>query len=74
MDCPWQGAWGLAYIAPSNERRPLDQTDLNEWFRLILKGGGTLIHEVEPDWPPGLGSHPRGVGARPALLAGGSPL
>jgi hypothetical protein len=69
---PLVGGLGPCLYAHSNERRLLDQIDLNEWFRLIVKGGRTLIHKVEPDWPPSLGGRPRGVGAHPTLLASGS--
>jgi hypothetical protein len=30
----------------------LDQTDHDGRLLLILKGGGGMIHEVAPDWPP----------------------
>jgi hypothetical protein len=43
------GASDLAYIALYEEPQPLDQTDLDEWLLLILKGGGGMIREVAPN-------------------------
>jgi len=41
----------VVFIALSKAPQPLDQTDLDRWPRLLLKGGGGRIHEVETDWP-----------------------
>jgi len=38
------------YIGWSINPEPSDQTDLNKWRRLDLKGGGKPTFEVEADW------------------------
>jgi hypothetical protein len=39
-----QGGSGVAYIVLRDNSSPSDQTDLNKWFRLTLRGcGGTFM-------------------------------
>jgi hypothetical protein len=48
----------------------LDQTDLDEQLLLILKGGGGMIQELGPDWPPGWGGRPTYLAYGPSLPGG----
>jgi len=52
-DCLLQGPGGSAYIAPSSERGPSDQTDLNRTVFLDPLGRWSIIGETGPDWPRG---------------------
>ena len=70
---PPPGARVPAYIAPSNERGPLYQTDLNRTVFLDPQRRWSIILEAEPHWflqqggcPRGEGRCPRGEGGRPA--------
>jgi hypothetical protein len=63
---PPPGARGPAYIAPSSERGPSDQTDINRTVFLDPLGRWSIIRETEPDWLSGQGGRPRGQGGRPA--------
>jgi len=49
--------------------QPSDQIDLDRWPRLLLKGGGGRIHEVEANWPQGPGGHPSLRGGCPCVAA-----
>ena len=59
------GARGPAYIVPSSESGPSDQTDINRIVFLDPLGQWSMIREVESDWPKHQGGRPRGEGGRP---------
>ena len=59
-------ARGPAYIVPSSESVPSDQTDINRTVFLDPLGQWSMICEVERDWPKHQGGRPRGEGGRPA--------
>ena len=63
MPPPW--ARGPAYIVPSSESRPSDQTDINRTVFLDPLGRWSMIREVERDWPKHQSGSPRGEGGRP---------
>jgi hypothetical protein len=48
---PPLGWRGPAYIAPSNDRGPSDQTDINRTVFLDPLGRWSIIREVDADWP-----------------------
>jgi len=48
---PPPGARGLAYIVPSSESGPSDETDINRTVFLDPLGRWSMIREVERDWP-----------------------
>jgi len=57
---------GLAYIVPSSEFGPSDQTDIDRTVFLDPLGRWSIIREVGCDWPQGQGGRPRGrAGALP---------
>ena len=58
-----QGDMGLAYIARSDEREPLDQTDLSNGLDVILR---LVINRHTKDRLPGGPTRPRGLAVRPA--------
>ena len=60
------GSRGPAYIVPSSESRPSDQTDINRTVFLDPLGRWSIIREIGCDWPRGQGGRPRGEGGRPA--------
>jgi len=62
MLCSPPGARGPAYIVPSSERGPSDQTDINRTIFLDPLGRWSIIHEIERDWLKHLGGRPRGDG------------
>jgi len=59
-------ALGPAYIAPSNERGPSDQTDLNRMVFLDPQRRWSIICETQPHWLLSQGGRPMGEGERPA--------
>jgi hypothetical protein len=63
---PPPGAKGLAYIALKEAPQSSDQTDLDLRLIFIVKGGGSMIQEVEPDWLYWWGERPNPLGGRPA--------
>jgi len=65
---------GLAYIVPSSEFGPSDQTDIDRTVFLDPLGRWSIIREVGPDWPRRQGGHPRGEGGRPTLEPVRSPV
>jgi len=58
---------GLAYIGPSDEFGPSDQTDINRTVFLDPLGRWSIIREVGSAWSLDQGGRPRGEGGRPAL-------
>jgi len=62
---PPLGVRGPAYIVPSSESRPSDQTDINRTVFLDPLGRWSMIREVERDWPKHQGGRPTGEGGRP---------
>jgi len=44
------GERGSAFIVPSGERRPLDQTDIDWTVILDPLGRWSVIREESPDW------------------------
>jgi len=59
------GARGPAYIVPSSEYGPSDQTDINRTVFLDPLGRWSMIREVERDWLKHQGGRPRGEGGHP---------
>jgi hypothetical protein len=50
------------YIARWVERKPLDQTDLDEGWRRILGGGGGILQKLVKKSPRGAEQHGGGAG------------
>ena len=55
---PPPGARGSAYIVPSSESGPSDQTDINRIVFLNPLGRWSIIPEMEPDWSLPQGGRP----------------
>ena len=66
ISSPPLGWRGLAYIAPSSEFGPSDQTDIDRTVFLNPLGRWSIIREVGCHWLPGQGGRPMGEGGRPA--------
>ena len=47
---PPPGARGSAYIVPSSEPGPSDQTDIDRMIFFDPLGRWSIIRETEPDW------------------------
>jgi hypothetical protein len=41
---------GSSYIVWTDEPRPSDQTDIDQWWRYIVEFGWNVLRERERDW------------------------